>query len=136
MNENTQQPAATAHSEESRQWEECVAKLSLDEGTGNKVRHLIEQIGKGEVDETTVSILSHAVNHDEEMKNAETEGYLRGRNEKIDNATRPTPKFCPSGDMIRTKSPFSKSPSTRVTPTGRILTARSPQTASTALSFR
>lgn len=52
MNENTQQPAATAHSEESRQWEECVAKLSLDEGTGNKVRHLIEQIGKGEVDET------------------------------------------------------------------------------------
>ena len=25
------------------------------------------------------------------MKNAETEGYLRGRNEKIDNATRPTP---------------------------------------------
>lgn len=82
MNENTQQPAATAHSEESRQWEECVAKLSLDEGTGNKVRHLIEQIGKGEVDEATVSILSHAVNHDEEMKNAETEGYLRGRNEK------------------------------------------------------
>ena len=71
MNENTQQPAATAHSEESRQWEECVAKLSLDEAT--------------------VSILSHAVNHDEEMKNAETEGYLRGRNEKIDNATRPSP---------------------------------------------
>lgn len=91
MNENTQQPAATAHSEKSRQWEECVAKLSLDEGTGNKVRHLIEQIGKGEVDETSVSILSHAVNHDEELKNAETEGYLRGRNEKIDNATRPTP---------------------------------------------
>ena len=82
MNENTQQPAATAHSEESRQWEECVAKFSLDEGTSNKVRHLIEQIEKGEVDETTVSILSHAVNHDEELKNAETEGYLRGRNEK------------------------------------------------------
>ena len=37
MNENTQQPAATAHSEESRQWEECVAKLSLDEGTSNTV---------------------------------------------------------------------------------------------------
>ena len=91
MNENTQQPTATAPSAEPRQWEEYVAKLSLDEGTDTKVRQLIEQIGKGEVDEATVSILSHAVNHDEEVKNAETEGYLRGRNEKIDNATRPVP---------------------------------------------
>ena len=76
MNENTQQPASTAHSEESRQWEECVAKFSLDEGTSNKVRHLIEQIEKGEEKKKKMRIGEHPVYHHEAIKNTETAVFL------------------------------------------------------------
>lgn len=87
MNENTmnQQSQPTAAAQQCG--EAAEPKHALD--TDTKVRLLIEQIGKGDVDEATMGILRHAVNHDEEVKNAETEGYLRGRNEKIDLATRP-----------------------------------------------
>lgn len=92
MNENTQSPTTipTQPSAQCR-WEECVDKLHLDENTDSRVRQLITQLEKGEVDESTVEILSHAVNRNEELKNAETEGYLRGRNEKIEQATHPMP---------------------------------------------
>ncbi len=97
MNDNTQQTttATTAQvpdtATEPQQWEECATRLKLDEATHSQVRKLIDKIGKGDLDESTVSLLSHAVNHDEEVKNAEAEGYLRGRNEKIEQATQPMP---------------------------------------------
>lgn len=91
MNENTQQTTQTTDSATSqqKQWEECASRLQLDDATNSQVRQLIDKIGKGEFDDNTVSILSHAVNHDEEAKNAEAEGYLRGRNEKIEQVTQP-----------------------------------------------
>ena len=46
--------------------------------------------------------------------------------------TRPTPICRPCSSITRTRSSFSKSPTTRVTPTGRMLVAFTPLTASTA----
>lgn len=51
--------------------------------TQERVDALISQIRTGEVGTDAIQILSKGINHDEDVKNAETEGYLRGRNEKI-----------------------------------------------------
>ena len=51
--------------------------------TQERVDALISQIRTGEVGTDAIQILSNGINHDEDVKNAETEGYLRGRNEKI-----------------------------------------------------
>ncbi|MDO4511790.1 MAG: hypothetical protein Q4B68_08245 [Bacteroidales bacterium] len=87
MNNNqSPQPAAPAPAP---QWEACVERMNLDEATGSRVREIIKRVECGEIDEATVNMLSRAVNHDEDVKNAETEGYLRGRNEKIEQVTHP-----------------------------------------------
>ena len=51
--------------------------------TQERVDALISQIRTGEVGTDAIQILSNGINHDEDVKTAETEGYLRGRNEKI-----------------------------------------------------
>ena len=51
--------------------------------TQERVDALISQIRTGEVGTDAIQILSNGINHDEDVKHAETEGYLRGRNEKI-----------------------------------------------------
>lgn len=96
MNENTmnQQSQSAAAAQQCGEAAEPMHALDTD----TKVRLLIEHIGKGDVDEATMGILRHAVNHDEEVRNAETEGYLRGRNEKIDLATRPEPMEEPAAE--------------------------------------
>ncbi|MGM9869629.1 MAG: hypothetical protein ACI30R_08410 [Sodaliphilus sp.] len=55
--------------------------------TQERVDALISQIKTGEVSADAIQILSQGITHDEDVKNAETEGYLRGRNEKIATAT-------------------------------------------------
>lgn len=54
-----------------------------DESIHSQVDNIIQQIRTGEVGTDAIQILSNGINHDEDVKNAETEGYLRGRNEKI-----------------------------------------------------
>lgn len=53
------------------------------QATQERVDELISQIKTGDVSADAIQILSNGINHDEDVKNAETEGYLRGRNEKI-----------------------------------------------------
>ena len=43
----------------------------------------------GMTTEQAIDTMKQALNIDEELKNAETQGYLRGRNEKIELTTHP-----------------------------------------------
>lgn len=61
-----------------------VARLKLDEETAKEVKQLLEPMGEVGVTEELVRALATAVNHEEEVSNAEATGYLRGRNENIE----------------------------------------------------
>lgn len=58
-----------------------------DESIHSQVDNIIQQIRTGEVSDDARQILSQGITHDDDVRNAETEGYLRGRNEKIETAT-------------------------------------------------
>lgn len=65
----------------------------LEPEKANRVRQIVDNLATGQpLDEATLTILLHGLDHDEDVRDADTQGYLRGRNEKIDAiVARPTP---------------------------------------------
>lgn len=65
-------------------------KLGVSDSTATAARAIIDSLDtKKTPTESFVKLIIKALNHDEDIKNAETVGYLRGRNEVIEAATKP-----------------------------------------------
>lgn len=64
--------------------DEAAAKADLSVKNARRIRQLLEPVANGEVDEQIVTMLAQALNRDEDLKNADAAGYVRGKNEKID----------------------------------------------------
>ena len=63
-------------------------RLGVSESIATSARAILETIEKGKAPgENFVKLIVNALSHDEDIKNAETAGYLRGRNEAIEAAT-------------------------------------------------
>ena len=66
---------------------------NIEPEKAERVRQLVETLANGEpLNEETLTILLHGLEHDEDVRDADAQGYIRGRNEKIDAVTtRPVP---------------------------------------------
>lgn len=62
----------------------AAVKADLSAKDAKRMGQLLEPVAKGEVDEQIVTMLAQALNRDEDLKNADAAGYVRGKNEKID----------------------------------------------------
>ncbi len=71
------------------QVEPTVELATNDNEIAAEVNGMLANLSKGEINERVVTLLAQGLKHDEDVKNAETAGYIRGRNEKIDLMTRP-----------------------------------------------
>ena len=74
--------------------ETTVAIMGLPTDVGERVKSLLSDLGATSATPEQVALLAHAMNRDEELRDADTTGYLRGRNEQIDA----TQHFPPSAD--------------------------------------
>ncbi len=84
-------PAVAAEPQEQRasQVESILTALGVSESVQASARAILEPIEKGVAPgESIVRLVVNALRHDEDVKNAEAEGYLRGRNEVIDAASK------------------------------------------------
>ena len=84
-------PAVAAEPQEQRasQVERILTALGVSESIQASARAILEPIEKGVAPgESIVRLVVNALRHDEDVKNAEAEGYLRGRNEVIDAASK------------------------------------------------
>ena len=84
-------PAVSAEPQEQRasQVERILTALGVSESVQASARAILEPIEKGVAPgESIVRLVVNALRHDEDVKNAEAEGYLRGRNEVIDAASK------------------------------------------------
>lgn len=68
--------------------DEAAAKAGLSVKDARRIKLLLEPVAKGAVDEQIVTMLAQALNRDEDLKNADAAGYVRGKNEKIDIVNR------------------------------------------------
>ncbi len=63
-------------------------RLGVSESVATSARAILDTIEAGKTPgENFVKLIVNALNHDEDVKNAEAAGYVRGRNEAIDAAT-------------------------------------------------
>ena len=84
-------PAVAAEPQEQRasQVERILTALGVSESVQASARAILEPIEKGVAPgESIVRLVVNALRHDEDVKNADAEGYLRGRNEVIDAASK------------------------------------------------
>ena len=93
-NENTptitaeeQQPQEHTVNDNGKIIDETVQRLNLDDATAAAVRQILAPVDGG-LNSNLVTLIATAIKHDDDVKNAETAGYLRGRNEKIDIVNR------------------------------------------------
>ena len=56
----------------------------VDADTVAQLKNICGEIARGEVSETAIRTILAGVTHDDDVRNADGEGYLRGRNEKIE----------------------------------------------------
>ena len=67
---------------------EMLDALGVTPSIAATARAIIEPLQNGGTpSRSVVQLIVQAINHDEDVKNAEAAGYLRGRNEKIEAAT-------------------------------------------------
>lgn len=63
-------------------------RMGVSESVANTAKVIIQSLKDGNASsESVVKLVVQALRHDEDLKNAETQGYLRGRNEVIEAAT-------------------------------------------------
>jgi len=63
-------------------------ELGVSESIAASARVIVHALKDGTASsESIVKLIVQALRHDEDLKNAETQGYLRGRNEVIEAAT-------------------------------------------------
>ena len=69
--------------------DKVLEKLGVSQSIANSARSIIDSIEPGKTPgESFVKLIVGALNHDEDIKNAEAAGYLRGRNEVIEAASK------------------------------------------------
>ena len=69
-----------------------ITAMELDEETASLLGQLTEGIDDAFVTDALLATLVQGITHDNDVKNADAEGYLRGRNEKIESVLPPTPE--------------------------------------------
>ena len=70
--------------------QQLLEKLGVSESIAASARVIVQSLREGSAtSESLVRMVVQSLRHDEELKNAETQGYLRGRNEVIAAATTP-----------------------------------------------
>ena len=68
---------------------QIIDSLGLPENIATSAKAILEPLEKGmSPGENLAKLVASALNHDEDVKNAEAQGYLRGRNEIIDEASK------------------------------------------------
>ena len=93
-----QEAAAVEHQEEttpdaedaaqSEDVQHLLEKLGVSESVAASARVIVQSLREGNASsESIVKLVVQALRHDEDLKNAETQGYLRGRNEVITAAS-------------------------------------------------
>lgn len=87
--ESEVRPAATAPVEQSpATFSEMVAdatkRLGLSDAIAIVVEEVLAPLEHGRLSQNVVKLIAQAIGRDEDLKNAEAAGYLRGRNEKIE----------------------------------------------------
>ncbi len=82
-----QQAEVATASEESPQLDDVqqlLQELGVSESIAASARVIVQSLREGNAtSESIVKLVVQALRHDEDLKNAETQGYLRGRNEVI-----------------------------------------------------
>jgi len=63
--------------------DDMATAMNIEAEKVTKIKSYCRKILSGEVEEDAVKTILAGMAHDEDVKNAESEGYLRGRNEKI-----------------------------------------------------
>ena len=71
---------------------ERIAELELDENAATRLTLLAEGIDATALTPEVLSTLARGITHDDDVQNADAEGYLRGRNEKIETVLHPQPQ--------------------------------------------
>ncbi|MBR5085528.1 MAG: hypothetical protein IKX31_00810 [Muribaculaceae bacterium] len=80
--DNEQQPEPTMV-------DKILEKLGVSQSIANSARAIIDSVEPGKTPgENFIKLIVGALNHDEDIKNAEAAGYLRGRNEVIEAASK------------------------------------------------
>ena len=91
QSDETQQEQSSMTTTPQEQPDEVTAileRLGVSESTATSARTIIDSIEAGKTpSENFVKLIVNALNHDEDMRNAEAAGYLRGRNETIEAAS-------------------------------------------------
>lgn len=65
-------------------------ELGVSESIATSARVIVQSLREGSAsNESIVKLVVQSLRHDEDLKNAETQGYLRGRNEVIAAASTP-----------------------------------------------
>ena len=68
--------------------QQLLEKLGVSESIAASARVIVQSLREGNAtSESLVKLVVQALRHDEDLKDAETQGYLRGRNEVIAAAT-------------------------------------------------
>lgn len=65
---------------------QACARLAIDNDASQRIAQLLSDTGATTASDQLVEMLARALRHDEDVSNAEATGYLRGRNENIDEA--------------------------------------------------
>ena len=91
--DSTHQPCEAQEQQLEEQQPDAVAaileKLGVSDSIATSARAIIDGIEAGKAPgENFAKLIVNALSHDEEMKNAEAAGYLRGRNEVIEAANK------------------------------------------------
>ena len=63
---------------------EAAKQLGLSDAIASVVEEVLAPLEHGRLSRNVVKLIAQAIGRDEDLKNAEAAGYLRGRNEKIE----------------------------------------------------
>ncbi len=64
--------------------DDAATAMNIEADAGTQIKTYCREIMRGEVSASAVKMLLAGLRHDDDVKNAEGEGYIRGRNEKIE----------------------------------------------------
>ena len=68
-----------------------IAAIGLDEEASDRLRQLTQDLDAESVSTDLLATLARGITHDTDVKNADAEGFLRGRNEKIETVLHQRP---------------------------------------------
>lgn len=70
---------------------ERIGALGIDEPLTQRIIQLTEGLDSAAASDELLRVIASGISHDEDVKNADAEGYLRGKNEKIETVMHPQP---------------------------------------------